>query len=194
MHHTGIMIASLFQRNPNEPKINLPDQTDWIDLKHQNRIDEIDCRTRAISLIKLKTTYASQILRKDWNIVTAKMFILCIQRKDEDIKRDLDELKWQAQNLAEGNDLALFKNIDTDWLNKLDFKLTIIHPTGAAWLRHILSIDNSVAILYAAQRIGLIDRYHRQRILTGVSMANGALKQSATKIRPSFSYKTVENT
>ena len=151
-------------------------------LNNQNRIDELRSRIRLVQSFSIKTTFVSRVLRKDWNILTVKMFILEIQRKAEESHAALAELVWQANDLATGSDLAQFRQTDTSWLAPINFTVTMVSPSGSTLLRALQSIDNSVAILFGAQRDGLIDKLQRRRILAGVSMALNEIKSQVTKI------------
>lgn len=128
--------------------------------------------------LDMKTSHAFRMVRKDWNILTAKMFWGC-SRSDEftsQVHEILDELHFQIDSLIDGPDLGMFHDLDRSWLAPITVDVVIIDSQAATLLRAIQNIDAAMALMYSAERQELLTKPQRYRLFAGVTFAYTALK------------------
>jgi hypothetical protein len=150
------------------------------ELKNQSRIDRIiESQLRARNSTSLKTSYAFKMMRKDWNLLTAKMFWLSKYTIEDQTRlaEALSELDHQIDTVIEGPDFAMFWGLDSSWLAPITFDFLIINAYAAQFFRAIQKIDYMMSLIFSAEREGLIDRQQRIRIIAGVVFAYIALKR-----------------
>jgi hypothetical protein len=154
-------------------------------LKNDHRIQEIDSSMEANTQVTLLSSTMSRIMRKDWNIVCAKMYVFSLDRAiGHKINDALNALHWQVSDLVESPTVSIFKYSDTSWLKPEDFELRVVSAEAASWLRAICKIDDCVAKLLTAQHEGHIDKQIRVRALAAVSLAYTNFKFIAMNTTP----------
>jgi hypothetical protein len=150
------------------------------ELKNQARLDRITvAEVKILHSTDMKTSYAFKMMRKDWNLLTCKMFWLCKYAIDRQIQlaEALNELDHQIDEVIQGPDFSMFWGLDSSWLAPITFEFQIINPYAAQLFRAIQKIDYMMALIFSAEREGLIDRQQRIRIIAGVVFAYIALKR-----------------
>lgn len=149
-------------------------------IKNQRRIDEVRARMVVDSKITILTSTMSRIMRKDWNIVSTKMYVHTLNPQIKVRVNDaLSELNWEVADLNESAEFSLFKNLDHTWLAPEHFLVKILSPESASWLRAVQSIDLCIAKMLTAEKQGLIVKKQRLDALAGVNLAYTAFKYSA---------------
>ena len=149
-------------------------------VKNQLRIDEIRARMVTERRITILTSTMSRIMRKDWNIVSTKMYVHTLDPKlKTKVSNALAELSWEVADLNEGAEFSLFKNLDHSWLAPEVFMIKIVSPESASWLRAIQNIDLCIAKMLSAEKQGLIEKKQRLAALAGVNLAYTAFKYAA---------------
>jgi hypothetical protein len=122
------------------------------------------------------------MVRKDWNILTAKMYWGTVQsevKSDEfagQVREILNELHFQIDSLIDGPDLVMFHDLDRSWLAPITVDIVIIDSQAATLLRAIQSMDAAMALMYSAERQELLTKVQRYRLFAGVTFAYTALK------------------
>lgn len=163
-------------------------------LKNANRIDEIRCEM-GISYRQeiFITNPIARTMRRDWNIVSAKMYVfgLDAQYKGQ-IKDDLDELHDQVEALLKIVSIDTFSDVDTSWLMQLPLQIKVISPLSWSWLGALKTWDICTARLLTAERLGFIDRKQRMKMLHPVSVAYLGFKSRAMKSNTKSSSEMVE--
>ncbi|CAN5464912.1 hypothetical protein BH10PSE16_BH10PSE16_04180 [soil metagenome] len=152
-------------------------------MKNADRIDEIACTMSVVKKeVLLMTNPISRTIRRDWNIVSAKMYVFGLKRDHRAlIEEDLTELHHQIDELYKIASMGMFSDVDTSWLNMLRIEVKIISAQSSSWLRAMKIWDVCVARLLTAERMGLIDRKQRKNILYPVTMAYLGFKNTAMR-------------
>ena len=177
------MLASLLHSvTPNQVPSQLLPRSEWTgrELKNESKIERIhESQLRIRNSTSLKTSYAFKMMRKDWNLLTAKMYWLSKYTMEEQMRltESLDELDHQIGTVIEGPDFAMFWGLDSSWLSPITFDFLIINAHAAQFFRAIQKIDYMMSLIYSAEREGLIDRQQRIQIIAGVVFAYIALKR-----------------
>lgn len=152
-------------------------------MKNADRLEDIAARMSVDSQQTVfQTSSVSRVIRRDWNIVCAKMFVFGLKRDyRKKIEEDLNELHWQVADLAEVTDIGLFSEQDASWLSPVTVSLRIVCPQGASWLRAMHAWDNSDAKLITAVKAGLITKEKRFAMMAAVQMAYVGFKGTAMR-------------
>ena len=150
-------------------------------LKNQNRINEIECR---LSIENINPIFVSgavyRCVRRDWNIVSAKLFVNCLKREKRAlIESDLADLHWAIGDLGNITSLPPFVDANTEWLQTHQLTLRLVHPFCASWLRAMVAWDLSIARLIASEKKGLISTSKRREIVRPATMAYMGFKARA---------------
>lgn len=154
-----------------------------VQMKNENRIANLRASLRASVTITMQTSPLSRVMRRDWNIVSAKLFLNAIdQAYQQQIKHDLDELHWQTDDLLEQLQLFPAEKLDASWMVPRQLSLQVVHPLTASWLRAFRKFDKSIAILINAERAELITRRQRFSFLAPVQLAYFSFKATAMKL------------
>lgn len=154
-----------------------------VQMKNENRIANLRASLRASVTITMQTSPLSRVMRRDWNIVSAKLFLNAIdQSYQQQIKHDLDELHWQSDDLLEQLQLFPAEKLDSSWMVPRQLNLQVVHPLTASWLRAFRKFDKSIAILINAERAELITRRQRFSFLAPVQLAYFSFKATAMKL------------
>lgn len=149
-------------------------------VKNQSRIDEVRARMATSEDAIITTSTMSRIIRKDWNIVTTKLYISCLKSPLRGkIQESLAELHWEVEDLSSNPAVTMFQNLDSSWLQEIPFSLKIVSPEAASWFRAIKTIDRCIAKMMTAERAGLLEKKQRLAALAGVNMAYTAFKYMA---------------
>lgn len=177
------MLASLLHSTtPTQAISQILPRSEWNgrELKNQAKLDRIIVsEARILHSTDMKTSYAFKMMRKDWNLLTCKMFRFCKYTIDDHIllEEALNELDHQIDEVIQGPDLSMFWGLDLSWLAPIRFDFQIINASAAQFFRAIQKIDYMMALIFSAEREGLIDRQQRIRIIAGVVFAYIALKR-----------------
>lgn len=168
-------------QHPSSPRAEDGDSGDnQRPIKNQRRIDEVRARMVVESKITILTSTMSRIMRKDWNIVTTKMYVHTLNPSIKlRVTEALTELNWEVADLQESAIFGLFKNLDHTWLAQENFVVKILSPESASWLRAVQSIDVCIAKMLTAEKQGLIEKKQRLAALAGVNLAYTAFKYAA---------------
>lgn len=152
-------------------------------MKNMDRLEDIATRMAAENNeIVFQTASISRTIRRDWNIVCAKMFVFGLKREyRKKIEEDLNEFHWQVNDLAESTSLGVFADQNTSWLKPVTVTLRIVCPLGASWMRAMQSWDNSDAKLMTAVKANLISKEKRFAIMAATHMAYGGFKGTAMR-------------
>jgi hypothetical protein len=174
------LVMDLHQ-HPSSPRAEDPDSGDnQRPIKNQRRIDEVRARMVVESKITILTSTMSRIMRKDWNIVSTKMYVHTLNPSIKmRVTEALAELNWEVADLQESATLSLFKNLDHSWLAQENFLVKVLSPESASWLRAVQSIDICIAKMMTAEKQGLLEKKQRLAALAGVNLAYTAFKYSA---------------
>lgn len=180
----SLLTSPAAQPNPNESQPIATAQEFYTPvMKNAARLEDIAARMAVDSQQPIfQTQSISRIIRRDWNIVCAKMFVFGLKRDyRKKIEEDLNELHWQVADLAEVTDIGLFSEQDTSWLSPVTVSLRIVCPQGASWLRAMHAWDNSDAKLMTAVKAGLITKEKRFAMMAAVQMAYVGFKGTAMR-------------
>ncbi|ABM39598.1 hypothetical protein Pnap_4316 (plasmid) [Polaromonas naphthalenivorans CJ2] len=163
-------------------------------MKNADRIEEIACNMAVVKKEVLFLTHpVSRTIRRDWNIVSAKMYVFGLKRDYRVlIQEDLAELHHQIDELYKVASMGLFSDVDTSWLNMLRVEVKIISANSSSWLRAMKTWDACVARLLTAERLGIIDRKQRKHILYPVTKAYIGFKNTAMRGKAQNARELVE--
>lgn len=163
-------------------------------LKNADRIDEIVSTLAVSSREELFITQPiARLLRRDWNIVSAKMYVFSLKPDYRAlIRADLNEFHYQVNELYKLCSIDTFSDVDTSWLSRLTFEVKIISPLSSSWLRGLKTWDACFARLLTAERLGFIDRKQRIKMLQPVSTAYYGFKTTAMKGQARNSLEMIE--
>ncbi len=154
-----------------------------VQMKNEDRIAKLRAKLRAESTITMRTSPISRVLRRDWNIVSAKLFLNSIDADyQQQIRRDLDELHWQVDDLLEQLKVMPIGKLDTSWMVPRQLDVKVIHPLTASWLRAFRNFDRCFEILINAERSQLITRKQRFAFSAPVQLAYFSFKATAMKL------------
>lgn len=154
-----------------------------ISLKNAHRLEKIRASLRAEAELLMQTSPMSRIMRRDWNIVSAKLFLNALDPAYSAlIKKDLDELHWQVDDLAHQLKMLRLSTLDKTWMRPRQMVVQVIHPLTASWLRAFKRFDTSFCLLINAEKAGLITRRQRFAMLAPSQLTYFAFKARAMNL------------
>ena len=154
-----------------------------VQMKNENRIAKLRAKLRAEATITMRTSPISRVLRRDWNIVSAKLFLNSLEADyQKEIRSDLDDLHWMVDDLLDQLTVMPIGKLDASWMVPRQLNVQVIHPLTASWLRAFRNFDKCFEILINAERSQLITRKQRFAFSTPVQMAYLSFKAKAMKI------------
>ncbi|MBS3912846.1 MAG: hypothetical protein KGZ70_13765 [Hydrogenophaga sp.] len=166
-----------------DAQLNATDDPVIVQMKNEHRIDRIRARLRASATIQMKTSPISRVLRRDWNIVSAKLFLNSLDGDyQQQIRRDLDELHWQVDDLLDQLRATPFGPLDSSWMTPRLLNVQVIHPLTASWLRAFRTFDACFEVLINAERAQKITRKQRFAFTAPVQLAYFSFKATAMKL------------
>lgn len=152
-------------------------------MKNEHRLTNLRASLRAEATIMMKTSPISRVMRRDWNIVSAKLFLNALEPAyQSQIKRDLDELHWQVDDLWDQVKHLPSSGIDSAWMVPRQLTLQVVHPLTASWLRGFRKFDDCFSALLLAEKGTLITRRQRFAFLAPVQLAYFSFKATAMKL------------
>lgn len=152
-------------------------------MKNEHRLTNLRASLRAEATIMMKTSPISRVMRRDWNIVSAKLFLNALEPAyQSQIKRDLDELHWQVDDLWDQVKHLPSSGIDSSWMVPRQLTLQVVHPLTASWLRGFRKFDDCFSALLVAEKGTLITRRQRFAFLAPVQLAYFSFKATAMKL------------
>lgn len=152
-------------------------------MKNADRIDEIACTMSVVSKeVLLMTSPISRTIRRDWNIVSAKMYVFGLKRDHRALmEEDLKELHHQINELYVTASMGMFSDLDVSWLDLLRIEVKIISAQSSSLLRAMKIWDACVARLLTAERMGIIDKKTRRNILFPATTAYLGFKKTVMR-------------
>lgn len=154
-----------------------------VQLKNTERLSKIRADFRASAKLIFNTSPVSRVMRRDWNIVSAKLFLNALDpRIKQRIASDLTELHWQSNDLLEGLQSLPMSKVEPMWMRPRKIELQVVHPLAAQWLRCMRTIDECYLIMINAEKSGVITRKHRWAMLAPTQMAYMGFKASAMNL------------
>lgn len=155
-----------------------------VQMKNSDRLERIRASMTARADLIFHTSPVSRVMRRDWNIVSAKLFLNALdERLRQRIADDLVELVWQSTDLLESlqTNIRLDKQ-DMIWMRPRKIELQVVHPLAAQWLRCMRTIDSCYLIMINAEKSGIITRKHRWAMMGPTQMAYMGFKSSAMNL------------
>jgi hypothetical protein len=151
-----------------------------VQMKNENRIASLRTKLRAQATITMRTSPISRVLRRDWNIVSANLFLNCLYGDyQNEIRNDLAELHWMVDDLKHELSVLPIGSLDTSWMVPRRLDVQVIHPLTASWLRAFRNFDKCFEILINAERSNLITRKQRFAFTAPVQIAYLIFKAKA---------------
>jgi len=154
-----------------------------VEMKNTHRLDRIRTNLRADVTVVFKTSPVSRVMRRDWNLVSAKMFLNAIdERQRKRIATDLTELHWQANDLLDALQALPMPKEDWAWMRPRQIDAQVVHPLAAQWLRCMKTIDECYLILINAEKAKIITRKQRWAMVAPSQLAYLGFKTSAMNL------------
>lgn len=154
-----------------------------VELKCSHRIEKIRTSLTASATVTFSTSPVARILRRDWNLVSAKMFLNCLDEEYAKlVQDDADELAWQTNDLLDMVKSLPIGNMEMAWMRPRQLNLQIVHPLAAQWLRAFVKYDKAFAILINAEKAQRITRAKRWQLTFPTQMAYMGFKARAMKL------------
>ncbi|WP_234265109.1 hypothetical protein [Hydrogenophaga sp. NFH-34] len=154
-----------------------------VELKNGHRLQRIRASMSAAASIQFATSPIARILRRDWNIVSAKLFLNCL---DPDwaklVREDAAEMTWQMSDLLDIVKSLPVGQIEHAWMRPRKINLQIVHPICAQWLRAFTKYDQAYTILINAQKSGRMQPKQRWALTLPSQMAYMGFKARAMKL------------
>lgn len=152
-------------------------------MKNEHRLTKLRASLRADAKIVMRTSPIARVMRRDWNIVSAKLFLNALDPNYQaQIKRDLDELHWQVDDLWDQLKLLPTAGFDATWMHPRQLSLQVVHPLTASWLRAFRKFDECFGALLVAEKGTLITRRQRFAFLAPVQLAYFSFKATAMNL------------
>ena len=154
-----------------------------VEMKNSDRMQSLRARMRAHVDTTFQTGPMARVMRRDWNIVSAKLYVHAIDpayRKR--IEDDIVEMCWQVDDTADEVRAMPFQRLDRSWLHPRRMQLEVVHPLTARWLRAMMTMDELFALLVSAEKAGMITRRKRHAILLPCQVTYLAFKATAMKM------------
>lgn len=154
-----------------------------VQMKNNDRLERIRTTLRARASIIFSTAPVSRVIRRDWNIVSAKLFLNAIDdRLRTRIANDLTELHWQANDLLDALKSIPRPKDEAMWMRPRLVEVQVVHPLAAQWLRSMRTIDECYLIMINAEKAGVITRKHRWAMVAPTQLAYMGFKASAMNL------------
>lgn len=155
-----------------------------VQLKNEGRLDGYRRTLRAEKSILFQTSPMSRVVRRDWNIVSAKMFLNLFDRKLKyRIQDGLMELNWQADDLLEGLKRLPMNHVQGVRLRPRLIHVQVVHPFAAQWLRCLRTLDACYEVLINAEQGKVLTRRQRWAMMAPAQLAYLAFKAAAMNQR-----------
>lgn len=152
-------------------------------MKNEHRLTKLRASLRADANIVMRTSPLARVMRRDWNIVSAKLFLNALDPTYQaQIRRDLDELHWQVDDLWDQVKHLPTEGFDTNWMLPRQLSLQVVHPLTASWLRAFRRFDECFGTLLVAEKGALITRRQRFAFLAPVQLAYFSFKATAMNL------------
>jgi hypothetical protein len=154
-----------------------------VQMKNTDRLERIRTSMLARADLIFQTSPVSRVMRRDWNIVSAKLFLNSLSPQiRQRISDDLVELVWQSTDLLDSLQTLRKPDDENLWMRPRKLQLQVIHPLAAQWLRCMRNIDSCYLIMINAEKSGVITRKHRWAMLGPTQMAYMGFKASAMNL------------
>lgn len=164
-----------------------------VELKGSERLARIRTSLKARASITMKTSPVSRVMRRDWNIVSAKLFLNAIDHHQRNrIASDLTELHWQSTDLLEVLRAIPMPKAEAMWMRPRALELQVVHPLAAQWLRCMRTLDECYLIMINAEKSGSITRKQRWAMVAPTQMAYMGFKASAMNLPLKTSMELLE--
>lgn len=155
-----------------------------VTLKNSQRIDALRVNLRARTSVVFNSSPIARIMRRDWNIVSAKLFLNALDRGcAEKIRENVVEFAWQTQDLLETVRSMPLGELDTSWMRPRLLDVQIIHPFAGQWLRAFQRYDEAYAILINAQKTGRLTPKQRWALTAPCQLAYIGFKATAMNLQ-----------
>lgn len=166
-----------------------------VELKNENRLDNLRTNMRVSTSLQFNTSPMSRVMRRDWNLVSAKLFLNTLDReKCAVIKEDLIEFTWQCNALLETLQAIPMASVDPFYLHPRRLDIQIVHPLAAGWLRAMRTLDECYVIMINAEKSGRISRKQRWALATPCQLSYMGFKSSAMDRPLSQTTQLIEDT
>ncbi len=151
-------------------------------VKNSDRNTEIRARLRADADIVLLTSYCARSIRRDFNIVSAKMYVFGLKRSFKaELKERLDDLEFEVAILE--TELTDVMHLDVSPLTPNTYQLSVVSRESAQMLLILAKSDYLLARLYVAKFLGLMTREERYLGMRSFARSYDAFKRFAMRIR-----------
>ena len=154
-----------------------------LSLKNGNLMDTLRTSLRAEATVTYQTSPVARIVRRDWNIVSAKLFVSALDHDyAKKIRADVSDMTWQMQDVLDVARTLPIPDLDTSWMRPRELRLQIVHPLAAQWLRAFTLLDQAYAILINAELDERITPEMRWQIIAPAQMAYMGFKATAMRL------------
>lgn len=154
-----------------------------VEMKNAHRLERIRASMKASASLVLVASPVARILRRDWNLVSAKLFLNCLDSEYAKLVReDAAEMTWQMSDLLDMAKTIPLTGVDQSWMRPRQLNLQIVHPIAAQWLRAFTRYDQAYTILINAQKSGRITPKRRWAYTFPCQMAYMGFKARAMKL------------
>lgn len=154
-----------------------------VTLKNSDRLDSLRVNLRATTSVVFTASPVARILRRDWNLVCAKLFLNALDPEyAKKIQENVIELSWQTQDLSETVGAMPFGELDLSWMRPRKLELQIIHPLAGRWLHAFQRYDEAFSILINAQKAGKLTPKQRWSLTSSCQLSYIGFKAIAMKL------------
>lgn len=153
-------------------------------LKNLHKLDRIRAKYRATTDVWVLASPIARVLRRDWCLVTSKMFLNVAETPslEAKIRNELQELHWQIDDLADQVKIFPFAR-DTSWVTPRPMTIDIVHPLAASWLRAMMKMDKVFVDLVCAEKAERITRRQRFSLLLPSQLAYMGFKATSMQLQ-----------
>lgn len=170
--------------SPPTPSTYAEDSAELTVLKNADRMAELRTPLRATITVAFDASPIARVMRRDWNLVSAKLYIHALNKAYRDqIEEDAMEMNWQIDDTYDDvSTMPWFGKIDKAWLHTREMQIDVVHPIAATWLRSMVKMDEIYASLICAEKSGLITLKKRRAIVLPCQISYLAFKATALKM------------
>jgi len=154
-----------------------------VELKGSERLAKLKLDLMVQTTTLFKTSPVSRVMRRDWNIVTVKMFFNTMDpRMMARIRDDLTELQWQAADLLDSLKSIPMSKVEPMWMRPRSIEVQVISPLAGQLLRTMKIIDQCYLIMINAEKAEIITRKRRWAMMAPVQLAYLGFKTAAMNL------------
>jgi len=166
-----------------DDEIDHSDEPLVVQLKNANRLERLRTTLRVNTTITMLTSPLARILRRDWNLVSAKLFVNALDKDYEQlIRQEVSELAWQAADLHDLASALPVSQTEAAWMRPRTLHIQIVHPITAQWLRAFVVYDRAFAKLINAEKAGRMTKQQRLAMIRPCQLSYMGFKAIAMKM------------